>query len=265
MFNTLIVATDLTAGQDRAIGVAVSLARRNKLPVEVLSVVATGRDPADAEQLRRTSSGVRRHVTVTGDDVAAAIVEHVGGRDGALLVMATGGAGLVSGQRRSVTGEVLAGLIQPVLLLGPAVPNAVPLASPTLVAAIDRTHEPPLPVSMIDSWQRTFGGHRPCVVDVVATGGWPAGQIDDAVERQPADSAAELLAARGIDAAAKTVHAEDPASALLQFAFGLDDPVLLVMSDRWAGGPSHWYSTARRLVQRSPRPVLVVPRDLGDR
>ena len=44
VFNTLIVATDSTAGQDRAIGVAVSLARRNKLPVEVLSVVPPRRD-----------------------------------------------------------------------------------------------------------------------------------------------------------------------------------------------------------------------------
>ena len=263
MFNSLIVATDPTAVQDRAIGVAGGLARRARLPVELVSVISSRHRVAGAGQRRNTASGVGRHVTIAADDVGAAIVDHLRGRDGALLVMTTGGAGLVSEQRHSVTGDVLAGLIQPVLLLGPAVANDVPLAAPTLVATIDRTHAPPLAVSVIDSWQRTFGGHRPYVVDVIALTGWPAGQIEDAVERERADLGAELLAARGIDASPVVLRAGDPVSALLEFANGVDQPVFTVMSDRWAGGPSHWYSTTRRLVQQSPRPVLVIPRDLA--
>ena len=266
VFNTLIVAADLAAGRDRAVGVAVSLARHSNLPVELVSVVPPSNDAVRVDQRERSSlQGVRDHVTLVADDVGAAIVDHVRNRDGALLVMTTGGTALLSGQRYSVTGDVLAGLIQPVLLLGPAVPDAVPLAAPTLVAGIDRAREPALAVPVIDSWQRTFGGHRPWVVDVVAAAGWPAGQIDTTVQREHVDSALEVLAAHGIDAHATVLHTGDPVSALLHFAEGLDDPVFVVQSDRWAGGPSHWYSTARRLVQRSPRPVLVVPRDLAAR
>ncbi len=54
-----------------------------------------------------------------GGDVAAAIVEHVRARDGALLVMSTGGTYLLSQARRSIASDVLERLCQPVLLLGP--------------------------------------------------------------------------------------------------------------------------------------------------
>ena len=79
---------------------------------------------------------------VEDDDVAAAIVDHVRNRQGTLLLMSTGATGLVSEVRHSVTGNVLARLTQPVLLLGPHVPDAVPLAAPTLLAGIDRTYDP---------------------------------------------------------------------------------------------------------------------------
>ena len=265
MFNTLIVAVDLDAGSDRTVGVASSLARRGRVPLEVLSVVPSWLDSGAVERRRQASPRlIRERVTIAvGDDVAAAIVDHVGSRDGALLVMRTAAAGLVSGGRHSVTGEVLARLVQPVLLLGPAVPDAVSIDAMTLLAGVDGGDDTCPAVPVMESWRRTFGGNRPWVVDVIAAAGWPTGSIDDRLERKRVDAVVEALAARGIDAVAEVVHASDAASALLEVAERLDDPVFVVTADRWPGGPSHWYSTTRRLVQRSPWPVLVVPSDLA--
>ena len=101
------------------------------------------------------------------------------------------------------------------------------------------------------------------MVDVVATPGWPPGTIEEADERRHVDEVAETLAGRGIDAAAKIIHGWDAVSSLLAFADRVEDPVFVMTSDRWARGPSHWYSTTRRLVQQSPHPVLVVPSDVS--
>ena len=115
---------------------------------------------------------------------------------------------------------------------------------------------------MIDSWQGTFGGGRPWVVEVIATSAWPADTIEEEVEREQVDACAAVLADHGIDAATRVLHGGDPVQTLLELVAEVDDAVFVTTSARWAGGRSHWYSTTRRLVQRSPRPVLVVPADL---
>jgi nucleotide-binding universal stress UspA family protein len=264
LFNTVIVTADLAAGSDRAVHFARTLASRGRLPLELLTVIPPESDRAHAERrgeaLAQAVSG--RLTVAVADDVATAILEHARGRDGALLVMGTGGAGLVSEIRHSITGDLLASIPQPVLLVGPAVPQGVLLAAPTLVAGIDRTHLDPAQ-SVIESWQRTFGGQPPRVVDIVAITGWPVDAMDPSAERDGVAAVVEALAAQGIEAVAEVLHGADPVTSLLEFADELTDPVFLTTSDRWAGGPSHWYSTTRRLVQRSTRPVLIVPSDLA--
>jgi len=136
------------------------------------------------------------------------------------------------------------------------------LTSPTLVVCTDRSHQirPALPV--VEAWQRTFGGGRPCVVEVMPTTGWPADAGDEEMERQLVEAAAAVLAGHGIDTDTSVIHGGDTARSLLEFAEQVDDAVIAVTSDRWPGRHSHWYSTTRRLVQRSPGPVLVIPTDL---
>ena len=267
MFNCVVIATDPDAGPNRAMPIVTGLARRGDVPVEVVSVVAPHGGLAVAERRRPESASVpdARFSTLAGDDVATAIVEHLQGRDGSLLVMAISATGLVSRSRGSVGAHVLDGLRQPLLVLGPAVPDAAGLDSSTLVMCTDRTHDSSVALPVIESWQRTFGGARPWVVEVIPPSGWPTDTIDDAAEREHVEAVATVLADHGVDAATRVLHGGDPVDALLEFAEAVDDAVFVVTSDRWAGGHSHWYATTRRLVQRSPRPVLVVPADLAGR
>ena len=192
-------------------------------------------------------------------DIGAEIVVRLQHRAGALLVMAADGIGLMSKSRRSISGHVLSELRQPVLFVGPNVDDPLPLATPTLVVCTDRSHQigPALPV--VEAWQRTFGGGRPRVVEVMPATGWPADAGDEGLERQLVEAAAAVLAEHGIDT--EGVRWRHPRY-LLEFAEKVDDAVIAVTSDRWPGGHSHWYSTTRRLVQRSPGPVLVIPTDL---
>jgi nucleotide-binding universal stress UspA family protein len=240
VFNSVVIAADVRAGRDRAMPVGTALALRGQLPVEMLTIGSP-----DGSL-----------------DIGAEIVVRLQNRDGALLVMATDGVGLISKSRRGISGHVLSELRQPVLLVGPEVHDPLPLASPTLVVCIDRSQEigPALPV--VEAWQRTFGGGRPRVVEVRPTTGWPADAGDEEIERQLVEAAAAVLAEHGIDTDTDVLHGGDIARYLLEFAEQVDDAVIAVTSDRWPGGHSHWYSTTRRLVQRSPGPVLVIPTDL---
>ena len=240
MFSCVVIATDASVGPDRAIPIGSALALRAQLPVEILTVGA--------------SDG--------GLDVGAAIVDRLQSRDGALLVMATSGIGLVSGSRASVSGHVLSELRQPVLLIGPAVSDPLTLASPTLVVCTDRSHEIGAALPVVESWQRTFGGGRPWVVEVRPPTAWPVDATDDEVERQLVDAAAAVLAEHGVDAGTRVLRGGDTPQHLLDFAETVDRAVFVATTDRWAGGRSHWYSTTRRLVQRSQGPVLVIPSDL---
>lgn len=264
MFSKLIVATEAGRAWSgrRGVQVAASLARRRGLLVEVLSVVRSPDDRRAAERHPwEDFDGVDRFTVVEGDNAAAAIVEYVRNRDGVLLVMSTGATGLLSLARRSVTGQVLAELPQPVLFLGPEMADTVDMAGATLVAGVDGNldSQPALPV--IESWQRSFGGPRPWLVDIVAATAWPAGTTDDEVAHARLDTVVSNLAAHGIDAASAVLHGNEPVEALLNFSAEVDDPVFVLTSDRWAGARSHWYSTTRRMLRRSPRPVLVVPSD----
>jgi nucleotide-binding universal stress UspA family protein len=191
--------------------------------------------------------------------IADEVVEAVEERDGALLVM---GTALVSDPRRSVTGRVVEALRQPVLLFGPNVPSAALCHAPTLVVGLAVDPRPRPGMSVVEAWQRTFGGPQPWLVDVIATAAWPSGSIENRWEMERVGAAAAELAERGVEASTTVLRALDAVDALNELAAGLAEPVFVITSDRSAAGSSHWYSTARRLLRESRHPVLLVPSDL---
>lgn len=265
MFNSVVIVADVDAGRFRAVPVGMALAQRGQLPVGVLTVAAQ-RDSSHDHSLRRRASKhgmIDSLCVVHHDDVATAVVDHVRGRDGVLLVMATNAKSLVAQRLHgSISVDVLHELRQPLLLIGPAVPDNLSLVAPTLVVCTDRSQTSGAALPVVESWQRVFAGGRPWIAQVMPTAAWPAGSTDDAIDRDHVDAFAAMLATHGIDAATRVLHGGDSVSWLLEFAEGVDDAVFVATSTRWAGGRSHWYSTTRRLVQRSPQPVLVVPADL---
>ena len=263
MFTSIVVALDLGATGDRALPVAGSLARLGGLPVELVTVsqgLSTDRDVHELER-RAAAHGFEQHeCVVLHDDVpAAAILDHLRTRPGALLVMGTKAKGpLAERLLGSVSETVLAFIDRPVLLVGPRASTGTGLR-PTLIACAE-SDDLDAAAPVIASWVRTFDGGPPSITHVSPT---PAKRTDDDVEAGALEHVRQLserLRVLGvIDWSAKVVHGTDVATSLEEVADLVDDAVFVAVSSRWTDAHFHRHSVTRRLVQRSRHPVLVVP------
>ena len=258
MFTSLVVALDLEASGDRALPVVRALARLADVAVELVTVssplVAEDIDSFELSR-RATASGWPAHAysVLHGDDVAQVLVDHVRGRHGSLLVMATSAKRPLIGRLGgSVSARVLALIDRPVLLVGPMVSPRLRIARPTLVVGAGPMEHAGVAVSTIASWTQTFPGDDPWVVEVVATAADPGAAAD-------LRSYVELLAGAGVRVSSRVLQGGEPGFWLEDFAEHIADPVLVATSARWTDGQLHWRSETRELVRQSSHPVLVVP------
>ncbi len=268
MFSSVIVAVDLSTAADRALPVAGGLARLGGLPIELLTVVSPGasgvRQAEVDERVRPLGLGPHRTLVVEDDDPSGAIVEHVRGRDGALLVMATTAkSALDETHGGSVSEHVLSAAGQPVLLVGPRVDVDRPRSAPSLVVALDASDLAAAALPIIVSWVRTFGGGPVTAAQVIPLVPAIAEQAGPALETAHVRRYADRLGELGVAAGGAVVHGGDPVAGLIEAAGGVADPVLVVTAEPWPGAGTHWRSTSRKLAFRSPCPVLVVPASGG--
>ena len=188
------------------------------------------------------------------DDAGRAIVEHVERQGDALLVMATSAKASFTAQfLGGVTEDVLGLINRPVLLIGPRVPPDIELGDPTLVACIERGDVAEAAVPAITSWMRTFGGSDPWLAELTAP---PAESTEQPSLVEPF---VILLAAEGIRGVPTQLHGDDAESWLDDLDDRVANSILVSTSVRWTDKHARGRSTTRRLVQRSTRPVLVVP------
>jgi nucleotide-binding universal stress UspA family protein len=250
MLRSIVVALDLTPGGDRALSIAQDLAETSGLPVELLTVSSPRMSEAeDAYELRRRATAhgwPPDSFTIAHDnDVARAVVDHVGSREPALLVMATSAKPSMTARfLGSVTEEVLSRVDQPVLLVGPRVPPDCDVSRPTLVAFIDRGDLAEATVPAIVSWAQTFGSNAPLLA---------------AVGEPPIDHYLSLLAAEGVGASTVDVGSDDIDAQLDQLASRVTAPVFVATSVRWTDPTAPGRSLTQRLVHQSNQPVLVIP------
>lgn len=271
VYSSVVVPIDLSGAGDRALPIAASLARLGGLLVELVSVVPPDRYPEEETwrlEERVGRLGVGPHVTtvVRHEHAGTAISEHLSGRDGALLVLATTArAGLDEDHVGAVSEFVLSTLRQPVLLVGPQVDAGCTLAAPALVAAVDGFDLVAAALPVIESWTRTFGGPALELVEVIPFVPAIARHAGRRQEAARVQAYVDRLAAIGVAAEGHVIYGDDAATALAGAADEVPDAVLVVAAERWPGAGTHWRATSRKLALRSSRPVLVVPsdRDVG--
>jgi nucleotide-binding universal stress UspA family protein len=271
VYSSVVVPIDLSGAGDRALPVATSLARRGGLLIELVSVVSPDRYP-EAETWRLEERvgglGIGPHVTTVmrHEHAGTAISEHLSGRDGALLVLATSArAALDDDHAGSVSEFVLSTIRQPILLVGPGVDVGRAVGAPALVAAVDGFDFIAAALPVIESWGRTFGGPPPEFVEVIPFVPAIARHAGRRLETARVRAWVDRLAAIGAAAEGNVVYGDDAATALAGRADEVPDSVLVVAAERWPGAGTHWRATSRKLALRSSRPVLVVPsdRDVG--
>jgi len=264
MITTLVVALDLEPDGDRALPVVHALAELGDVDVELLTVSSPNLpDDVDGFELSRraTANGWPAHsyVVLHGDDPADAIVDHVRGRDSTLLVMSTSAKQPVVGHLLGSVSERVLGLIdQPVLLVGPHVPPSFEWSDPTPIVCVDDTDVAMEAVPTIAAWLQTFRSGDPWIVEVL-----PAASTvdawDDSIESSHVHLLATAFSTHGINASWEVLHGDAPEACLEQFADQFGEPVFVTTSTRWTDRHPHWSSVTRQLVQRTSRPVLVVP------
>jgi nucleotide-binding universal stress UspA family protein len=267
VYSSVVVPIDSSGAGDRALPIATALARRSGLLIELVSVVPPDRYP-EAEtwhlEERVGRLGLGPHVTtvVRHEHAGTAISEHLSGRDGALLVLATTARAAVDeAHAGSVSEYVLATLCQPVLLVGPGVDVGHPLTAPALVAAVDGFDLVAAALPVIESWTRTFRGPAPRLVEVIPFVPAIASHAGRRLEAARVQACVDRLASVGVEAEGDVLYGDDATTALAADADQVPDAVLVVAAERWSGAGTHWRSTSRKLALRSSRPVLVVPAD----
>ena len=267
MFSSIVVPLDLTTTGDRALPIARSLAQRSGLPIELVTVVPRAaanwcnRWELD-ERVRSLALGPHTCFVLEDDDAGAAIADHVGCRDGALVVLATTAkAAIDADYAGGVSEHVLSEACQPVLLVGPHVDTIRPLSSPALVVAVDGSGLASVTVPVVVSWWHTFGHIEPTFVEVIPYVPTIAAQVDRAREAAHVRAYVAQVAQDGVAAAGEVLYGDDAAATLTDYVAHVQSPVQVVAAERWAGAETHWRSTSRKLAFRSTAPVLVVPAD----
>jgi nucleotide-binding universal stress UspA family protein len=264
VFSSVLVAVDASTAAARAIPVAGALAGLGGLPIELLTVVppgTTGVRPEELdERVRPLGLGPHRWLVVEDADPGTAIAEHVRGRDGALLVMATTAkSALDESHGGNVSEHVLSVAGQPVLLVGPRVDVHRPPSTPSLVVAVDASDLAAAALPVVVSWVRTFGGGAVTAVQVIPLVPAIAEQAGPALEAKHVRRYADRLGELGVAADGVVIHSGDPTAGLIDAAGVVAAPVLVVTAEPWPDAGTHWRSTSRKLAFRSTGPVLVVP------
>lgn len=280
--RTLLVPVDDSDVARLALPVAVELADRLDAHIRVITVVGRPEDERSARALLRNLRVDR----LVGVDIvvearpAVAIGQAVGRVPDGVLCMATRGRGRTAAVLGSVAAEVVTGAREPLILVGRSIGRAEghhwegepidlrPLRGGGVVACVDRAPNPEAVVAAAGQWARRLK-ERLTVIHV-ASPDVPPGRIDDrppdeGAERGPEElvrSLAETAASAGADATGRVI--DDPVGVVAGLhAYLRSHPASLIVLNsrnrtglrRLAGG-----STAARIVERSPSPVLMVPR-----
>lgn len=264
MFRSIAVPVDASDGSDRALRVAVELAERGELPIELITVAPhDATDRLDEHEARvRTQARVVLQCTATrlySHDPVGALVDAFDERPGALVVVGTRARGPVTELLLgSVSEAILGRTTHPLVLVGPHVADRP--VGPAVIAAVDRQRTGELLAPAVVDWARRFGA-EPWFVQVAP----PLRPADvrstaDVSETGLVHRLAESVRELHVDAQWDVLHGRSAPDALIDFTRSMGGGIVAVASERWTDpGHVHWASTARTLVHRSPYPVLVVP------
>lgn len=262
MFRSILVPVDDSPEAHRATLVAASLATATGMPIRLLTIAQPPADPVavEADLHRRASLLFPASCTATvivDDELESALVAAVLQRPDALVVLGSRARGPVEEfLLGSVSEAVLARAGRPVLLVGPSYDPGLSTCPTTVVAGVDSRRAAELMAPVLEDWASRFAS-RTWLVQVAPPDGSGTG---DALETGLVHRAAAAYGPPGAEW--DVIHDRSAADGLLRFAtdLGGNGAVPAVATRRWSDPARiHWGSTARRLVRRSPWPVLVVP------
>jgi nucleotide-binding universal stress UspA family protein len=243
--RTLVVPLDGSALSEAALPLAHLLAAQFRATVQTVTVGHVARAGGS-------------DVALQGDPVGA-LVDHLGGIDGALVCMSSHGRG---GIRRRLVGSVAEGLLRrapaPVIVTGPEVQRGDIGVPRTLLAGISLSPNHDRLLALLGAWAPLLGARMelahvrlPSAAELYVsrtTGRLPA-------DRPDLERLAARLRTRGVRARPHVLPGADPQDALLALAGRLTPPVLVAVDTHHGDDPGH-HDVAYTLIRRSRWPVL---------
>lgn len=253
-FTAVITVRDRRRPGARGEAVGRAIAAAGHLPLTVLEV-----DHGD--QRTTPDAGHDLRLLVPAAAIGPAVIDHVRGRDDALLVIDAHGGGPPGDALFDRDAEhILQRGPRPVLVLGPHADETLPAT--TLLVPSDGAGLVGSAVPVVRSWIEGINDAAVTVLALGAVDSWPA--TDDAPAPDDAERAVAALVADGIRASLVRSTVAEPDEAILAACANHGRPIVVVAAPRWSGAVTHWFSTTRRLIRRAPCPVLVVPAELDD-
>ena len=251
-FTTIVTVRDRRRGAARGEVAGRGLAIAGNLGLCVLEVDGADVGTSDPEPT----------LPVARAGVSQAVVDHVKGGDGALAVIDAHGGGPAGDPLFDTAAErILQRCPQPVLVLGPRADVLLPTR--TLVVPSDGAGLVTAAIDAVQAWIECFGAADVTVLALGAADSWPT--ADDAPPADDAQRAVNTLAAGGIPAQLVRSADTEPAAAIVAACPDQAGTVVVLAAPRWPSTPTHWFSTARRLIRNGGHPVLLVPADLPSR
>jgi len=265
MVKTVIVPLDGSAFAERALGPAHALARQSDAAL-VLAMSRLGGviDPARYLQATadRMSIGPVRIVVFDHRLAASAIPELAEAEPDALICMATharSGAGVAC--FGSIGEAIMQASATPVVLVGPSVDDVEASKFAELIVCLDGSRHARAILGVAASFARDLG-LDPWLVGVVdragrVDSGTP--DVDDVMESTALQHTASTLEESGVKAEWETLHGENPARAIVEFAQSRRAP-LIAMTTHGRTGLARVVagSVTMAVVRRATCPVLVV-------
>ena len=253
-FDSLVVASDFTATSDRVLPVAGRLARRGRLPVQMVTTASAGLEQLDRAELsaraRRIHGCSVTPLLIDGGEPVDDLAQFACRHPSALLCLgAHGRTALGKALLGSMTEDLLRRHVGPVLAVGPGVPDDYELADNLLVAVDSHS----LRTSLLDvakAWLTTFGGTV---------------ELFEAMTRSsasaPIQASPELQAAQQAipSAVVSVVESHDPVRAILDAAARSGSVVAVSSHVRTGIERAVLGSVAGELLRFSSTPVLIVP------
>jgi nucleotide-binding universal stress UspA family protein len=260
VIDTIVVPVDGTATSRAAIAAAILLARAWTSPIQLVTVISPGIDPLEATlALDRELDGIdaptRRPVVLADNDVARALTTYADRRS-LICIGAHGRSAVGTLFLGSVTREVLARAVTPVVVVGPDCAPS-PVLDTICVPVRPGSAFSGRAVSEAVEWARAFGarlhliGAPPLVDEVLA---------EDPTAADALRVLADGARASGVEACWQLVPGDDIAARVLDAATDLSAS-LIVLATRARRPIARLVlgSVAQDIMRRSPCPVLVVP------
>jgi nucleotide-binding universal stress UspA family protein len=251
-FDRILVPARPAPDAERAVSVAIGLARHARVPIRLLSVAW----PIEMEGIMRRLAArrddgappieIESRVVGVGSVAAAVVAE---AQPGTLICMASHGAyGPARTLARTVAEAVVRSAREPVLLVGPAVAVEDPLGAGRVVACLDGSPADDDTFATSGRWSRAFGLPL-CLVHVAPV-------PHPAVERR-LDGLARSVSGSDV---CRFVHDRHPARALVNLAATTDVAVFVMApAGRTGWGRVLAGSVTASTVRRATSPVLALP------